>query len=50
MPNKWKTVPDRYTITIEQNVQFQVGICCEKYQLDQIENDRLSATFENSAR
>ena len=26
MPDIWKTVPDNQTITIEQNVQFLVGI------------------------
>ena len=26
MHNNWKTVPDSQTITIEQNVRFQVGI------------------------
>ena len=35
MRNDWKTVPDSYTITIEQKVQFQVGIYHEKIQLDQ---------------
>ena len=28
---------------MKQNVRFQVGICTEKFQLYQIQNDRLSA-------
>ena len=43
MRNIWKTRPDSWTITIKQNVQFQVGICSVKFQLDQIKNGRLSA-------
>ena len=31
-----QTVPDSLTITIKQNVRFQVGIYPEKVQLDQI--------------
>ena len=30
-------------ISIKQNVRFQVGICPEEFQLDQIQNVRLSA-------
>ena len=30
-------------ITAKQNVRFQVGICSENFQLDQIQNGRLSA-------
>ena len=41
-----KTRPDRYSITIERNVWFQVGIYCQKCQLDQIENGRPVATFD----
>ena len=32
--------------TIEQNVQFQVGVCHEKTVLDQIQNGRPVATFD----
>ena len=41
----WQTVPDSLTITIEQNVLFQVGICPEKFQLyfNSIHNGGLSA-------
>ena len=42
MPDIWRSVPDySETITIKQYVWFQGGICPEKYQLDQIQNDRL---------
>ena len=34
---------DSYSITTEQNVQFQAGIYHEKIQLDQIQNGRLAA-------
>ena len=30
MRNIWETGPDSYTITIKQNVQFQVGIIYNK--------------------
>ena len=43
MPDIWQTVSDSLTITIKQNVRFQVGICHETLQLDQIQNGRLSA-------
>ena len=33
MRNIWKTGPDSWTITIEQNVQFQVGIYPENYNM-----------------
>ena len=46
MPNMRQTVQDSYTITIKQNVRFQGGICSEKYQLNQIQNGRLSATID----
>ena len=46
MRNIWKTGTDRYTITIEQNVQFQVGVYHEKCRLDQIQNGRPAATFD----
>ena len=36
MRNIWKTGPDSLTITIEQNVQFQVGIYHEKFHHDKI--------------
>ena len=45
MRSTWKTVPDSSkTITIKQNVQFQVGIYHEKFPLDQ--NGRPAATFD----
>ena len=37
---------DSWTITIEQNVRFQAGICPEKCQLDQIENGQLEAIID----
>ena len=37
------TVPYSWTITIKQNVWFQVGICPEKFQLDKIQNGQLAA-------
>ena len=43
MPDIWQTFPGSLTITIEQNVWFQVGICPEKFQLDQIQNGKLQA-------
>ena len=46
MRNIRKTRPDSSTITIEQNVQFQVGIYHEKIQLDQIQNCQPAATSE----
>ena len=48
MCNIWKTRPDSQTITIEQNVQFQVGIYMyhEKIQLDQNQNGLPAATFD----
>ena len=46
MRNIWKTRPDSYSITIEQNVQFQVGIYHEKFQLDQIQNGRPAANSD----
>ena len=50
MLNNWKTRPDSYTITIEQNVQFQVEIYHEKIPLNQIQNDRPTATFDFNMR
>ena len=38
-----KTVRDSYTITIKQIVRFQERMHLEKFQLDQIQNGRLSA-------
>ena len=32
IPNNRKTVPDSWTVDIEQNVRSQVGIYCEKFQ------------------
>ena len=43
MHDIWQTVPDSYTITIKQNVQFQGGICSKKFKLDQLKNGRLVA-------
>ena len=40
MPDILQTVPDSLTVTMKQNVRFQVGICPEKFQLDQIQNSR----------
>ena len=34
----WQAVQDGSTFTMKQNVLFQVGICLEKFQLDQIQN------------
>ena len=38
-----KTAQDSYTITIKQIVRFQERMHFEKFQLDQIQNGRLSA-------
>ena len=46
MPNIWKIRADSCNITIEQNVQFQVGIYHGKIQLDQIRNALPVATFD----
>ena len=46
MRNVWKTRPDSYTITIKKNVQFQVGIYHEKFQLDQSQNCQPASTFD----
>ena len=43
MRDIWRTVPDSWTITVKQNVRFQVEICSENFQLEQIKNDRLPA-------
>ena len=54
-------MPDKWTITVKQNVWFQIGICpenfqleqkicLEKIQLDQIETGRLSAIMGQSYR
>ena len=37
MPDVLQTVPDSQTITIKPNMRFQVGICTEQVQLDQIQ-------------
>ena len=44
MPDMWQTVPDSQTNnnTIEPNLRFQVVICPGKFQLDQIQNGRIS--------
>ena len=46
MRNIWKTGPNSWTITIEQNVQFQVWICHEKFQHKKIQNGRPAATSD----
>ena len=46
MRNIWKTGSDSYTITIEQNVQFQVGICHEKIKHEKFKNGRPAATSD----
>ena len=33
MPDIWQTVADSWSITINQNVHFEVGICPEKFNL-----------------
>ena len=38
-----KTAQDSYTITIKQIVRFQERMHLEKFQVDKIENGRLSA-------
>ena len=38
-----KTAQDNYTITIKQIVRFQERIHLEKFQVDKIQNGRLSA-------
>ena len=42
--NILKSGPDSWTITIEQNVKFHLGIYHENFQLDQIKNGRPAAT------
>ena len=46
MPDILKTVLDSLTIIMKQNVLFQVGICPEQFQLDQIHNGRLEAIID----
>ena len=38
-----KTAQDRYTITIKQIVGFQETMYLDKFQVDKIQNGRLSA-------
>ena len=38
-----KTAQDSYTITIKQIVRFQRKMHPEKFQIDQIQNGRISA-------
>ena len=38
-----KTVQDSYTITIKQILRFQERMRLEKFQVDKIQNGRLSA-------
>ena len=46
MRNIWKIGPDSLIITMEQNVQFQVGIYHEKFQLEQRQNGTPAATSD----
>ena len=41
--NIMKTAQDSYTITIKQIVRFQERMHLEKFQVNKIKNDRLSA-------
>ena len=41
-----ETVPELLDLSNKLNVQFQVGICSEKFQLDQIKTRRLSAVIK----
>ena len=41
--NIMKTAQDSYTITIKQIVRFQVRMHLEKFQVNKIQNSRLSA-------
>ena len=41
---------DSYTITIEQNVQFQAGVCPDNIQLEQIQNGRLVVIIDFNMR
>ena len=41
--NIMKTAQDSYTITIKQILMFQERMHFEKFQLDQVQNGRLSA-------
>ena len=41
--NIMKTAEDSYTITIKKIVRFQERMHLEKFQVDKIQNDRLSA-------
>ena len=43
LQNIMKTAQDSYTITIKQIVRFQERMHLEKFQLEQIQNGRLSA-------
>ena len=43
MRNIRKTAQDSYTITIKQIVRFQERMHLEKFQVDKIQNSRLSA-------
>ena len=43
LQNIMETAPDSYTVTIKQIVRFQERMHFEKFQLDQIQNGRLSA-------
>ena len=45
MCNIWKTVPDNYTIAIEQNVRFLRGLYPEKFQQNYILNGRPLVIF-----
>ena len=43
--NIMKTAQDSYTITIKQIARFQGRMHFEKFQLDQVQNGRLLASF-----
>ena len=43
-------MPDKWTITVKQNVWFQIGICPENFQLEQIQNGRHAAIIDFNIR
>ena len=48
--NTCKNVPDSSTVTIEQNVRVEGGMCSKKIQLDQLQNDRHVAIIDFNMR
>ena len=42
-------MPDSKIITIKQNGRVQVGVCPEKFQLDQMQNGWLSVIIDFKA-